>query len=203
MRDGASVNTLLSKILGIPHINCEIHHLNNEVKLWLRFSTVEIVDYVARSFGAGTVCKVNHECMVDFKNNKHHAILCMQTDLAPTIGVETRWASARTMMNKYAKMKGNIVEASLDKEANIQVPPTSCSFTQAVTKTMGMLKDIHSVAVGMLTCMAKSSQCENLQRIRISLSVINKDVSESPWHSNNFVQSILHLTQSSAQIRHL
>ena len=80
----------LSKILGIPHINCENHLLNNEVKMWLRNSTVVVVDYGARFFGARTACKVIHECIVDRKKNKHHAILCKQTDLAPTIGVETR-----------------------------------------------------------------------------------------------------------------
>jgi hypothetical protein len=83
-------HVILSKILGIPHINCENHLLNNAVKMRLRNSTVVVVDYGARSFGAETACKVIHECMVDCKNNKHHAILCKQTDLAPTIGVETR-----------------------------------------------------------------------------------------------------------------
>ena len=141
----------------------------------MRNSTAEVVDPGTRTFGAETVCKVIHKCMVDLKNNKHRAILCKQTNLAPTIGVETRWASAGNMMNKYAKMKDNIAESNLDKEANIQVPPTSRSFTKAVTKTMGMLKDINSVAVGMQTRMAKLSQCEELQHILISLSEINRD----------------------------
>jgi hypothetical protein len=183
--NSASVNMLLSKILGIPHINCENHLLNNEVKLWLRNSTAEVVDRGAHSFRAGTVCKVICECMVDLKNNKHYAIPCKQTDLAPTIGVETRWASAGNMMNKCAKIKDNIAKASLDEEANIQVPPTSHSFTKAVTKTTGTLKDINSVDVGLQTCMAKLSQCEELQRILIRLSETNRDESESPWNGNN------------------
>ena len=123
----------------------------------MRNSTAEVVDPGTRTFGAETVCKVIHKCMVDLKNNKHRAILCKQTNLAPTIGVETRWASAGNMMNKYAKMKDKIAEASLDEEANIPVPPTSHSFTKAVTKTTGMLKDINSVAIGMQTRMAKLS----------------------------------------------
>jgi hypothetical protein len=127
MANSASVNLKLATILGIPHINCENHLLNNEGKLWLTDSTVEDVDRSDRSFGAGTVCKVIHECMVDLKNNKHHAILCKQTDLAPTISIEIRWASAGNRMNKYAKMKDDIAEASLDDQANIQVPPTSYS----------------------------------------------------------------------------
>jgi hypothetical protein len=50
MCDSASVNILLSKILGIPHINCENHLLNNEVKLWLRNSTAEVADHGACTF---------------------------------------------------------------------------------------------------------------------------------------------------------
>jgi hypothetical protein len=34
--------------------------------------------------------------------------------------------------------------------------------------------------------MAKMSQCEELQGILISLSEINRDISESPLHSNTF-----------------
>ncbi len=102
--NSASVNLNLATIWGIPHINCENHLLNNEVKLWLRNSSVEDVGHGARSFGAGTVYKVIHKCMVDPKNNKNRDFFCKQTDLAPTIHVETRWASAGNM-NKYAKMK--------------------------------------------------------------------------------------------------
>jgi hypothetical protein len=38
--DSASVNLKLAKLMKIPHVNCENHLLNNEVKLWLANSTI-------------------------------------------------------------------------------------------------------------------------------------------------------------------
>ncbi len=55
--DSASVNLKLAKLMNFPHVNCENHLLNNEVKLWLTNSTVEENDVNARSFGPGTAIK--------------------------------------------------------------------------------------------------------------------------------------------------
>ena len=71
-------------------INCENHLLANEVKLWLKSSTLpdDEIDERARVFGPGTVCKLIHNLMNKLKTNKNRAILCKETDLAPTIGNE-------------------------------------------------------------------------------------------------------------------
>ncbi len=37
--DSCGVNIKVAKILGIPHINCENHLLNNEVKQWMNRTT--------------------------------------------------------------------------------------------------------------------------------------------------------------------
>jgi hypothetical protein len=55
---------------------------------------------VTRNFGPGTVFKIIHKTMLDLRKNKNCAILQQSTDLAPTIGNETRWASAGNTMNK-------------------------------------------------------------------------------------------------------
>jgi hypothetical protein len=44
--------------------------------------------------------------MLDLMTNKIRALLCMNTNMAPCIGNETRrWASANNMMNKWEKIK--------------------------------------------------------------------------------------------------
>jgi hypothetical protein len=98
--DSASVNLKLAKLMNIPHVNCENHLLNNEVKLWLANSTIEENDDNARSFGLSTVVKYIHRTMLDLKANKSHAALCSKMELAPTIGNETRWLSSHSMMTK-------------------------------------------------------------------------------------------------------
>ncbi len=71
--------------------------------------------------------------MVDLKNNKNRAILCKETELSPTIGCATRWASAANMMNKYAKIEKEIAKACADLDADIMMPPTSYSFNKALS----------------------------------------------------------------------
>ena len=68
--DSASVNLKLAELMFIPHVNCENHLLNNEVKLWLANSTVEENDDNASSFCPGTIVKYVHTTMLDLKTNK-------------------------------------------------------------------------------------------------------------------------------------
>ena len=51
-----------------------------------------------------------HNLMNKLKTNKNRTDLCKETDLAPTIGNETRWASAGNMMNKYEKIETAVIE---------------------------------------------------------------------------------------------
>jgi hypothetical protein len=62
--NSASVNIKLAKILVIPHVNCENHLLNNEVKQWTVNSTANEVNHKASVFEPGTVIKLVHQCMV-------------------------------------------------------------------------------------------------------------------------------------------
>ena len=173
----ASVNLLLAKLLNIPHINCENHLLNNELKMWMKNSTLpdDEIDRSGCSFGPGTVCKLIHECMVDLTNNKNRAILRKETELSPTIGCATRWASAANMMNKYAQIEKEIAKASADLDADIMMPPNLYSFKKALKTTTGMLKDINNVSVMMQKQLTPLSQCQQLQSVIIESSNQNRD----------------------------
>ena len=186
--DSASVNLSLAKKLKIAHVNCENHLLNNELKLWLKDSAVDVDDVNpnGRTFGPGTVCNVIHKCMVDLKTNKNRSILRKLTDLVPTIGCQTRWASMGNMVNKYNKMKDAIAQASTEDEADVTVPPTSPYFTKSLKKTSAILSDINYVSVNMQKCMATLSECEKLQQVVIALSENNRDNIDSDWYGNSF-----------------
>ena len=186
--DSASVNLLFAKLLNIPHVNCENHLLNNELKMWMKNSTLpdDEIDRSGRSFGPGTVCKLIHECMVDLKNNKNRAILRKETELSPTIGCATRWASAANMMNKYAKIEKEIAKASADLDADIMMPPTSYSFKKALKTTAGMLKDINYVSVMMQKQLTPLSRCQQLQSVIIESANLNRNNPESHWYRNTF-----------------
>ena len=149
--DSASVNLKLAKLLGVPHINCENHLLNNKLKLWMKDTTTNDDDIatVTRNFGPGTVCKIIHKTMLDLKTNKNRAILRQSTDLAPTIGNKTRWASGYNMMNKWHKIKADCKLASADNGATIAMPPPSYAFKREAKNTTAMLSNINTVAVSL------------------------------------------------------
>jgi hypothetical protein len=186
--DSASVNLSLAKKLKIAHVNCENHLLNNELKLWLKNSAVYVddVNLNGRIFGPWTVCNVIHKCMVDLKTNKNRSILCKLTDLVPTIGCQTRWASMGNMVNKYNKMKDAIAQASTEDGSDLTVPPTSPFFTKSLKKTSAILSDINYVSVNMQKSMATLSECEKLQKIVIALSEDNRYNIDSDWYGNSF-----------------
>ena len=68
--DSASVNLKLAKLLGVPHIICENHLLNNKLKLWMKATTTNDNDIatVTRNFGPGTVWKIIHKDYVGSKD---------------------------------------------------------------------------------------------------------------------------------------
>ena len=137
------MNLKLVKLLGVPHINCENHLLNNELKLWMKATTTNDNDIatVTRNFGPGTVCKIIHKTMLDLRTNKNRAILRQSTNLAPAIGNETRWASGYNMMNKW---EADCELASADDGATIAMPPPSYAFKREAKNTTAMLSDINT-----------------------------------------------------------
>ena len=185
--DSASVNLKLAKLLDIPHVNCENHLLNNEVKRWQLGSTAEDINPLSRSFQAGSVMKMIHQTMISCKTNKNRARLrSTGTMLAPTLACDTRWSSSFNMMRKYEKLNDCIVSASLEENSDIVLPPTSHAFTKAVKKTTLVLNDINNVALKMQGHMATLEQCGSYQQVLITLSDGSRHDPESPWHNNTF-----------------
>jgi hypothetical protein len=191
--DSASVNLALAVLLGIPHVNFENHLLANEVKLWLNSFTLPDyeIDEQACVFGSGTVCKLIHNLMNKLKTNKNRAVLRKETDIAPTIGNETRWASAGNMMNKYEKIETAVIEASMNDDADFSMPPTTPSFNKAKAKTTKMLRDINFISIQMQTKLANVARCQQLQGILIDKAVNSKNDPTSHWYQNTFAKTYI------------
>jgi hypothetical protein len=184
--DSASVNLKLAKLMNIPHVNCENHLLNNEVKLWLAHSTVEENDDNARSFGPGTVVKYVHRTMLDLKTNKSRAVLCSKTELALTIGNETRWSSSHSMMTKLSKIEEACDAASTKDNAAIVMPPNTFHFRRAARNTTKMLEDINSVTVKLQELALRLHKCWDLQDLLIDTAQTGRADQSSPWSNNTF-----------------
>jgi hypothetical protein len=183
--DSASVNILLAKLLGIPHENCENHLLNNEVKLWLTNSTIEENGENARSFGPGTVVKYIHKTMLDLKTNKSRAVLHSKTELAPTIGNETRWSRSHSMMTKWGKIEDTCNAASQDN-ATFVMPPSTLPFRCAARNTTQMLEDINFVTVKLQERALPLHKCWDLQDLLIDAVQTGRADKNSHWSSNTF-----------------
>ena len=184
--DSASVNLKLAKLMNIPHVNCENHLLNNEVKLWLANSTVEENNDNARTFGPGTVIKYVHRTMLDLKTNKSRAILRTKTELAPTIRNETRWLSSHSMMSKWGKIEDACNATSAEENATIVMPPSTFHFRRAAMNTTKMLEVINSVTVKLQQQALPLHKCWDLQELLIDTVQRGRAYQLSPWFNNNF-----------------
>jgi hypothetical protein len=184
--DSASVNLKLAKLMNIPHVNCENHLLNNEVKLWLANSTVEENNDNARSFGPGTVVGYIHRTMLDLKTNKSRALLRTKTELAPTIGNETRWSSSHSMMTKWGRIEEACGAASTEDNATIVMPPSNLLFRRAARNTTKMLADINSVTVKLQERALPLHKCRDLQDLLIDTAQRGREDQVSPWINNTF-----------------
>jgi hypothetical protein len=187
--DSPSVKLKLAKLLGIPHMNCENHLLNNKLKLWFKNTTFdddEIIEH-SRTFSPGTICKLIHQTMLDLsKTNKNRAILLQNTDLAPTIGNETRWASARNMMNKWQDIEDACELASAKDSVNILMPPTTYYFKRAAKNMQSMLNDINSVPVILQTSVLPLYKCQEIQEVLMVTAEEGRLALANPWYRNSF-----------------
>jgi len=186
--DSASVNLKLAKLLGVAHINCENHLLNNEVKLWLKNSTAHDDDILGmmRNFGPGTVCKIIHNTMLDLKTNKNRALLWQTTDLSPTIGNKTRWGSSHNMLYKWHAIEADCKLASANDGATIAMPPPSHAFKREAKNTSTMLSDINDVAVLLQERLLPLHRSRELNEVLILTAEEGRSNAISPWYRNTF-----------------
>jgi hypothetical protein len=111
MADNCSVNQKIAKLLGVPHVGCQNHKLNLEVKYmiaeWPILKTL--------------IEKVN-ECQKSVKTKlKNAAILRNMTDLRPVLIHEICWSSIRESMCHWVRLHETLMEAADHEDATIEM----------------------------------------------------------------------------------
>ena len=142
--DSCSTNIKVAKLLNIPHIPCANHLLNNEVNAWVKENdTVK-----------NTLDSVQRTMKVVKNSLKNSAVLRKLTRLAPEVGNATRWTSWGRMMGKYSCIRADLIAASQEEDAAIEVNTTN-AFKKRAEKIAGLFADINMVAVSLQTRLYK------------------------------------------------
>ena len=123
---------------------------------------------------------------MDLKTNKSRAVLRTKTELAPTIGNETRWPSSHSMMTKWGMIEDACDAASTEENATIVMPPSTFHFRRAAKNTTKMLEDINSVTVKLQQRALPLQKCRDLQDLLIDTVQRGRADQLSPWSNNNF-----------------
>ena len=114
---------------------------------------------------------------------KNSAVLRKMTRLAPEVGNTTRWTSWGNMMDKFQRMRTDLIAASEEEDGTVQLN-TSAVFKRKAEKITGCFRDINVVAYSMQTRMYKLSQCR--QDLDALLSEVGQGHSnaESNWYGH-------------------
>ncbi len=154
----------------------------------MKSSTHENVQSVnSNNIGPGSVCKLIHQTMLDLKTNKNRALLRKNTNMAPCIGNETRWASANNMMNKWEKIEEACDLASTEQGAVITMPPSDGWFKRAAKSTQGMLNDINHVSVLLQERLLPLYKCREYQEaLMLTAEEGRRGPTTNHWYKNKF-----------------
>lgn len=132
--DNCSTNHRIANLAGIPLIGCNSHKLNLEVNHMLscHADLRTIIDSV-------------HETMKSAKSKlKNAAVLRNITDLRPIINNATRWSGKSDMLERYLRLRDDLIEASGEPNADIQMD-TTIRFKNKVVRYAAMLQEINAV----------------------------------------------------------
>ena len=127
-----------ARLLGIPHIPCHNHLLNNEVTAWVNSHTCV----------KGPLTSV-HDTMKKIKtSNKNMAVVRKLCNLCPEVGNETRWTGWGRMMGKYQRMRPNLIEAHDDEDTKFTMNKTA-AFKKKAEKVNGCFVDVNVVMISL------------------------------------------------------
>ena len=144
------MNLKAARLLGLPHIPCNNHLLNNEINLWIKNS----------QHIKSTLDKVKDYMTKVKKSLKNSAVLRSITRLHPEVGNATRWTSWGSMMMKFMKIRDSLIECATVDGTTIEVDE-SVVFRRRCEKVTAIFQDINMVAISMQTRLYKLCSCRN------------------------------------------
>ena len=132
--DNASCNTRLSSLTNIPHVGCNTHTLNLEVRYMIE-----------RQTDLSTTLTSVHEIMRNVKSKlKNTAVLRKLTKLKPLLSNDTRWSGKVAVVRRFIDIKEQLIEASEHEDSDFFVN-TSSSFKSKTKRYFSMLSEINVV----------------------------------------------------------
>lgn len=122
LADNCSVNKRIADLLEIPHVGCNNHKLNLEVR--------RMID--ANSRIQGTIESI-HKTMKSCKSGlKNRALLRNITDLCPVLNNQTRWSSIYQMLTRYNRIRDALIRVADSSESSLNMNRSSVFKSKAL-----------------------------------------------------------------------
>jgi len=154
--DNAPVNKKIAKLLQIPHVTCKSHALNLEVNYMTRLN-----------HQLKTALNSVHETMLSCKQKlKNSALLRNLTDLKPIIHNQTRWSGKFYMMQRFLRIRTELIEISNDDRSDIVVN-SSNGFRAKCEKFSSWLNHINNVTLFLQKRLLTLEKCRGVLDILI------------------------------------
>ena len=158
-----STNRKIAKDCGKPLVGCLNHKLNLQVNQMIR-NMPELKKQIDSV----------HNTMAAARNGlKNAAVLRNLTELHPIVPNDTRWSGKSLMLSRYVTIRDDLLTASRNKNASLQIDSSSNFFTK-VKNSQRMLSEINIVTQLLQTEGRTLSACRG--DIEILLKEIEKSV---------------------------
>ena len=120
----------------MPHVGCCNHKFNLDMKSMIeKKSLVNTISDIMQT-------------MIQAKKSKNSAVLRTLTDLHPEIHTETRWSSKCKMLQKWIRIRSELIEASSHQDSNIEIND-SISYNTRVAKFTKWMKEADVTTIHM------------------------------------------------------
>ena len=145
------VNKKIAKLLQIPHVTCKNHVLNLEVNHMTK-TNMALHEVLNSVHGTMLSCK---------QKLRNGALLRNLTDLKPIIHNQTRWSGKYYMMERFLRIRDELLEVSKDHGSNVDINST-IAFRDKCFKYAGWSKHINNVTLFLQTRLLSLEKCRGV-----------------------------------------
>jgi hypothetical protein len=173
--DNASTNCKVASLLDLPHVGCNNHKLNLDIKEWMKID-LNLKNAIS---GVATTMK---EAKLSLKNA---AILSELTPLKPILCNKTRWSGKFQVLDRFLRIRPALIEAANheDSDLDVNASPPFCQRVQKYHKPMQKLNEI-TVKIQKRCCLL--SECWSYLNYIVTRHHNNHDVNHV-FYGNTFV----------------
>ena len=183
LADNPSVNKKLARLGGFPHLACNNYLLNSEMN--------SMYENMLKN-GLGKTMNTCHEIMLATRGSiKNSACLHLGTELKAVLCGRAKWNGWMYMMDRFVKIRDELITASLHKDANIPID-SLLPFNNKAIKCAKIMDDDKFTAVSLQKILLTLKECCELIDMLISETVTGKNNRESPWYKNQFGKDYIH-----------